>query len=228
MADKKTQKEHYLKIPSHILNLRDISLPEKVLLAHIYSFGIKDCYQSNATLAKIFMTSATTISRWIAKIHKFIYTKNPKGYYRTLWAKSHPEVQTTVELWYRGQKIPKPGKKPPVHFSKNAKDPMQKCATDFSKSAIRLTQKCVTTNNNTITETIKDTTGSPLCGDPATPSPLPAGGQAPALLTDRKKQMPAQIEQFKRKLGIASRRTQTLTKKQFEQRRQTQLRSLRG
>lgn len=42
MAGKeKEQKERYLKIPYHILNIEGLSLSDKVLLAHIYSFAKK-------------------------------------------------------------------------------------------------------------------------------------------------------------------------------------------
>ncbi|RKY24114.1 MAG: hypothetical protein DRP62_04505, partial [Planctomycetota bacterium] len=73
---KKTPRERYLAIPYHILNLSDIGLCQKVLLAHIYSFGQKGCWQSNKTLAEIFMVSAKTTSRWISTIHKHIYIRN--------------------------------------------------------------------------------------------------------------------------------------------------------
>ena len=36
--------ERYLKIPYHILNIETLDLREKVLLAHIYSFGQKGCW----------------------------------------------------------------------------------------------------------------------------------------------------------------------------------------
>jgi len=44
-AGKKKPKELYLKIPYHILNITDVNLCEKVILAHIYSFGEKGCWQ---------------------------------------------------------------------------------------------------------------------------------------------------------------------------------------
>jgi len=47
-----------------------------------------------------------------------------------------------------------------------------------TKPVFPLRQNCLTTINNTIKETTADTT--------ATPAPLPAGGQAPALLTTKK------------------------------------------
>ncbi len=99
--------EQYLKIPYHILNIETLDLRDKVLLAHIYSFGQKGCWQSNATLAKIFMTSPRTIKRWLAKIILacLVRIESPKGYYRTIWAKSHPDVREAVALYYRGKKI---------------------------------------------------------------------------------------------------------------------------
>ena len=192
------KKEPYLKIPAHILNLSQISLCEKALLAHIYSFGAKGCWQSNETLAEIFMVSADTISRWIAKIKPFIYLKNGKGYYRTLWAKTHPDV---------------------VEFGKNAEGPWQNCGFDLGKSAIRLRQKCRTTNNNTITENKERTIASP--------SPLPAYGQASATLAARRQQDAANLEKFKKYFGKVDKPVM-LTQQQFEQRRAQQLAALRG
>jgi hypothetical protein len=42
---KREPKELYLNVPYQILNIPDLSLCEKVLLAHIYSFGEKGCWQ---------------------------------------------------------------------------------------------------------------------------------------------------------------------------------------
>ena len=93
--------EPYLKVPHHILNRTDIGLAEKILLAHIYSFGAKGCWQSNATLARHFQTSDRTISRWLAVLLRanLLLVKNPKGYYRTLWVLSHPDVKRVAD-WY--------------------------------------------------------------------------------------------------------------------------------
>jgi len=43
VGNSKKPKERYLKIPYHILNIKRLGLSEKVLLAHIYSFGEKGC-----------------------------------------------------------------------------------------------------------------------------------------------------------------------------------------
>ena len=170
----KKPKELYLKVPYHILNIDEISLSEKVLLSHIYSFGEKGCWQSNETIARIFNTSPCTVSRWIKKIKKHLYIKCPKGYHRTLWAKSHPRVREAVKLRYRGSDIPK---KEIPDISKNAKELQEKCKCDLSKSEISLTQKCVTINNTTNKEIIINTIEPP--------APLPAGGQSPAALKQR-------------------------------------------
>ena len=201
---KTRSKERYLKIPNHILNLCGISLAEKVLLAHFYSFGPKGCWQSNATLREMFMTSPSSISRSIAALKKagLIAIRAPKGWHRTIWAMSHPEVPTT----------------PPLHLRKPAQDVRQIGTSELVKSAFRVTQKCATTNNNTITENYEDTT--------ATPAPLPAGGQAPALLADRRQQTLERIAAFAKALGRT--RYEAMTPKQFEQRRREMLRALRS
>jgi len=202
--------ERYLKIPYHILNIERLGLSEKILLAHIYSFGQKGCWQSNATLAKIFMASPGTISRWISKIRKYVYVKSPKGYYRTLWAKSHPKVRDAVKLYYRGSEISKTASD---NLCNNEQDHTQKCISDCGKSAIRLTQKCATTNNTTKKETNEETT--------APPSPLPAGGQASAVLEERKNGSIASIEQLENTFGSgALKQKSKLTNGEFEESRQ--------
>ena len=220
MPEKKKQPtENYLKLPNHILNIRDIGLCEKVLLSHIYSFGKRGCYQSNKTLAEIYMTSPSTIRRWLKHIRKYLYVKCPKGYYRTFWAKSHPDVQAANKLWWRGKEVSKQDNGYTANIVKSEQQPAQKCATDMVKNNFRHAQKRATINNNTITETKKDTT--------ATPTPLPAGGQASALLNDRKNGYIASIEQLKNSFGCdRRRRTPELTAAEREQRRQKLQRDL--
>ena len=73
------------------------------------------------------------------------------------------------------------------------------------------------TNNTTNKETTKKN---------ATPAPLPAGGQAPALLTNRKERMQAEIKRGIPSFGIPH-KTQKLTPEQFESKRQNQIGALR-
>lgn len=173
MGDKKTHKEPYLKIPAHILNLSQIGLCEKVLLAHIYSFSAKGCWQSNETLGQIFLVCPRTIERWLSAIRKFIIVRNSKGYYRTIWAKSHPDIK----------------------YDRNVGVVRQNCRCDSDKIVVRPRQNCRTTNNNTITENKERTIASP--------SPLPSCGQASATLAYRMRSNSEQIEKFKRNFGRA-------------------------
>lgn len=242
MSKSKKQIEPYIKLPSHILNLTDITNKEKLLLAHIYSFGKKGCFQSNKTLAAIFMVSPATISRWLTKIKKYLYVKNPKGYYRTLWVKSHPAVAQTVKQGYKSPRNFSP------NLIKNDKHLDQKCVTDLIKTAIRLNQNCVTTINNTITETIKGTTAV-HSKQPATPPPLPVNGQASALLgpggsrilVGRDQQSKETIEKFKKGFGrvpasrgprapasrgLTHHPIKPLSKQEFEKRKAAQIKAL--
>jgi hypothetical protein len=141
-------------------------------------------------------------------------TKCPKGYYRTIWVSSHPDVVAAVKEYRNtGQnRSTPPGQKCPASQDNNG-------IVTESKPVVSLGQNCPTTNNNTIKETIKDTT--------ATPAPLPAGGQAPALLADRKAQMQAEIEQFKRKLGIGKEKRKPPSPEEFEQMRRKALEQFR-
>lgn len=61
------------------------------------------------------------------------------------------------------------------------------------------------------------------------PSPLPADGQASALLEDRKAEQQAKVEQFKYKLGKVERQeTEKPSEDDFEQNRQRQIKALLG
>ena len=213
---KKKPTELYLKVPYHILNIPGLGLCEKVLLAHIYSFGGKGCWQSNATLAGIFMTSSRTIKRWFAKIVRadLVQVKSRKGYYRTIWARSHPDVRAAAELYYRGKKLaPKQDQNCPASRDKTG-------PASGPDRVLRLGQKCPTTNNTTKKETIPETT--------APPSPLPAGGQAPAVLAERKSQAVHGIEEFKKRFGLGKGRRQPLSEQEFDRRRQKQKLALKA
>jgi hypothetical protein len=222
MAKKSGKKVEGLWIPNEILVL-PINDGCKILLAHIYSFGKKGCWQSNETMGKIFMVDERTISRRITTIKEYLYVKSPKGYYRTLWVKFHPEVKEAVALWYQGQNIPKTK-------LNNWNEPVrQKCPTEVDKSVevsttdecFRLRQNCLTTNTYTNKETNRKT---------ATPAPLPAGGQASALLEYRKEKNKSQMNEFFRKFGKGppSKRRKELTPQELERRKQDQLRALRA
>jgi len=116
----------------------------------------------------MFIVTPCTISRWLKKIRNFVYIKCPNSHYRTIWSKSHPEVQAAIHLLYRGRKVLKPDKNSRLDYSKIAQQPAQKCVSDCSKSVFRLKQKCYTTINTTKKETNINTT--------ATPSPPPCKG----------------------------------------------------
>ncbi len=218
-AGKKMPKELYLKVPYHILNIPDTSLCEKVLLAHIYSFGEKGCWQSNATLAKIFMVCPRTISLWIAKLAQsnLIQTKSPKGYYRTIWAKSHPKVSEASELWYRKQRVPNSVKETTVHRAKSCAQDSNNLRGQCAKSGVRVGRILRTTKNKTMKETISQTT--------APPSPLLPKG-ASAVLTERKRMASRIIEEFKKQFSTGKRRREPLSEKEINNRRQTQLKAL--
>lgn len=146
----KKQKEQHLKIRNHIPDIPDLAADQKMPLARIYSFGLKGCWQSNQTLGETFMVSPCTIPRWLRAIRKYTIVRNPKGYYRTVWGKSHPDVE----------------------HDKTSMDGRQKRYSNDDKNRIRPGADCHPTVNNTIRENNKRTMTSPL--------PLPAGGHAPA------------------------------------------------
>ena len=95
------------------------------------------------------------------------------------------------------------------------------CPCDIDKNGVVTTPECLSTNKGTKIITKGN--------DNAMPSPLPAGGQAPALLKDPQTQVFEPAEQFKRGFGYGGRRAEPrMTPKQLEQNRQKQLAALRG
>jgi hypothetical protein len=171
-----------------------------MLLAHVYSFGHKGCWEKNETLARMFNVTPRSISLWIGtlKKHRLLLWLHPKGYYRTLWAKSHPDVQAAERLPYRGREIARSS----IISGQPASTPLRNglpsdcetdCAVTAQRSVVPLRNLLPQTNNTTKRDTSSRTE--------ATPSPLPAGGQAPALLADRGKQAESMIGRFKQGFG---------------------------
>jgi hypothetical protein len=58
----------------------------------------KKGWQSNKTLAGIFMTTDRSIKRNVSKSKKYLHIKHPKGYYKTIWVKFHPDVQKLARV----------------------------------------------------------------------------------------------------------------------------------
>jgi hypothetical protein len=163
------------------------------------------------------MVKERTITRWVEKLDNHIHIKSPKGYYRTMWAKCHPDVKSAVRLHYRGKQIPKTGsgavgQKCPSGVDK----PVQVSRTD---EGFRLGQGCPTTNKETNKETIRKTKAVGL--------PLPAGGQSSQLLEDRNAQVLSDVEHLKKRFGRSGRAAK-LSPDEFEKKRQRQIRALRA
>jgi len=87
-----------------------------------------------------------------------------------------------------------------------------------TNQCIQIGQNCPHTNNTTRKDIRLETT--------APPSPLPAGGQAPAVLAERKSQAAQSVEDFKKRFGIGKRRRQPLSELEIQNRKQAQLKAL--
>ncbi len=199
-----------LWVPNEILNLFALDEGCKLLLAHFYSFAAKGCYQSNKTLATIFMTTPRTIARRVANLKGHIYVKNPKGYYRTIWVRFHPEVS----------------KIRPERINNQQQGVRQDCHSHYDKTGkstttkpvFRLRQNCRTTNTYTNTKTNTET---------AADLPMPAGGQASRLLEQRRAAALSKVEQFKKRFGVGQ-KSERMSPQEFEQRKQMIIKQLRN
>jgi len=211
---KKLRKDFYLKVPYYILNLRELTPREQLLLAHFHSFGVKGCWQSNKTLSDMFNVSSVTIRRCIRKLKvtKLIGVKAPKGYYRTIWSVRHPDVR---ESFFRSGGSDT-ARKPDSVVGRNDRDGGRNSSSERVKSAHRDGHNCASTNNITIRENKKETT--------ATPPPLPAGGQASALLEQRSAASRRRI--FKLKRGFGKGRSEPMSSEEFDRKRQREMAAL--
>lgn len=223
MADKsKKPTERYLKIPYHILNIEGISPAEKVLLAHIYSYGTNGCWESNETLGKIFKVDERSISRWVKNLkkHGFVFWVHPKGRYRTLWAKTHPDVKAAQKLFYMSEEISKEDvincHAAQILLGQNCRGSIDKnVVATATNQCIQVRQNCLYINNTTNKDTMEKTIERP--------SPLPAGGQAPAALKCRTLAHQETIDNLKRTFGFVKKEKFTpLPEGEFQDRVQRQ------
>jgi hypothetical protein len=114
-------------------------------------------------------------------------------------------------LYYRGNEIENQhGQKCPARGGKSG-------TVSGPSRVLPLGQNCPTTNNTTIKETITKTI--------APPSPLPAGGQAPAALVERREARRAVVENTCRNFGRAK-PYQPLNEDEFQNQRQKKIKAL--
>ena len=239
-------KQKYLHVPQHIMEIRELSTAEKLLLAHIYSFGKKGCWQSNQTLGKLFDVAPRTIKRRLARIRKFVYVRSPRSRLRTFLAKSHPDVrkmainEKPVRQVQQGQNCP-PSTGP--HLS-GIRD--KTGITTGPELALQQGQNCPTTNTYTRTETSKSTPAS------TPPAPWQGAASAPGPNDEDRKRFEeihagiiasrrpaASPEEFEKHKALALRRLrypvnqrkdseQPISQEEFEKRRATMKRQLRA
>jgi len=173
-ASKSKPVEQYLKVPYRILGLAEganLNYGPLLLLAHVYSFGGKGCWQSNKQLSLFFQRTTRTVTGWIAELSSkgLIYIKNPKGYYRTIWAKDHPDVSKATKAWADSQNSGSGTKKLSNVLEETFQRVRRKAASDLEVSCAGLRRNLPTINRDKKDK--KETTP---------PAPMPAGGQASA------------------------------------------------
>jgi len=104
-----TQPDRFLKVPYIILVRPDITANEKLLLAHIWSYGTKGCWESNETIGRMFGVTPRQVTTWIGHLKKAdsLLWLHGRSYHRILWAREHPDVFRALALPCRGRMIPK-------------------------------------------------------------------------------------------------------------------------
>ncbi len=228
MRDKrKTEpKEQYLKLYYYILSIEGISLAEKNLLAHFHSYGIKGCWESNKKLGEILFVGERSISRFVTNLKKrgLVFWVHPKGRYRTIWSKLHPEVKASTFLYYMGEQISKEaiinGHAAEILLGQNCQESIEKSVVPTeTKQCVQVRQNCLHTNNTTKKDTNRRTIERP--------TPLPAGGQSPAALVERTQARMDATEYFKQKFGIgAKKKFSPMSEAEFQTEKQKQKQAL--
>ena len=203
----KKSRKKYLHIPQHIMEITELNEGEKLLLAHIYSFGAKGCWQSNKTLGKIFNVVPRTIKRRLAQIRKFVYIRSPHSRLRTFLAKSHPDVRkmairTNAPRHLQGGQICPRSTGP--HLSNTR---VESCPTTGPEKVQQQGQNCPPTNTSTNTETNNST--------PAMTPPAPWQGAASTPKPDEETRK--RFEQIKAR--IKERRWKPIPQEEFERRK---------
>lgn len=215
----KNNDDRYLKLPNRILNMRELSLPTRLLLAYIDSFGRAGCWTNNGTLAAMFDVSTRTVTERIGQLKRamriwWVFARSP---YRTVWSNTHPEVKAADTLLYRGREILKAdiiarqiGSRPlGSELPSNIEGDCQVTSQDRREPH----GSTLPTDKNLIRISIK--------------KPALAGWGQPALLEDRETEHRLNIQQFKNRFGSRrGRRTPGLTPAEMEQRKQSQLKAL--
>jgi len=102
----------YIIIPAEIE-----ALPKKVLSStgkrwygHVYSFGIKGCWESQTKHARKYEVTDRTVIRWSRVLEGLaeILRLNLRGNWGCVWALRHPEVQKLKFLEHEGIKVRNP------------------------------------------------------------------------------------------------------------------------
>jgi hypothetical protein len=208
-------REKYLHVPQHIMEISELGTAEKLLLAHIYSFGAKGCWQSNQTIGKLFDVNPRTIKRRLTRIKKFLYARSPHSRLRTFLAKSHPDVkrmainERPVRHVQEGQNCP-PSRGTELCGIRDKSGP-----TTGTERAPQQGQNCPPTITYTSTETNKSTPA------PTPPAPWQGVASAPGPDEETRKH----FEQIKAE--IEARRWKPLPQEEFERRRASLKKQLR-
>ena len=79
--------DKFLAVPYCVLIRTDITANEKLLLSHIWSYGVKGCWEANQTMGQLFNVTPRQITTWIAHLKKSgtLLWLHGQNYHRILW-----------------------------------------------------------------------------------------------------------------------------------------------
>jgi len=212
-----------LFVPDRILQIAELPVKQKMLLARIDSFGTKGCWESNAALAGKLGVSARTISAWVARLMPYLYCAGRNSYWRTLYSKENPKVKAATHLHYRNRLIPKSalesgpdGSTLPRRYLRG--DLAKNCAVTSQEPAHSPRKRLPPTIRNTGKETIEDTTAVGVA--------LAPHGPATRLQEARRSGAAESVEKFKALFGRRRQKWKPLSAEEVQKRKQEILASL--
>lgn len=208
-------REGYLKIPFHLLQRRDVSMPGKIVYAYVYGFGLSGCWDSNDNIARTLGLTRPTVSRAVMELWhlQVVYLFGRRARSRKLFAVTHPHVEAVMTVRWVGRDVPK-------------EQGRYKSGERTQKASQVNHFEPVTVNDAQLNQ--NDSVSESNCASiikykkviTAPPAPLPADGQASAELDHKEQKARGRLERFRDRLCNRGNHSARLSPIDFERRRE--------
>lgn len=192
-----------------------LSSAEKIVLIALFRFGLKPTTQSNQTLARKTGFSV----RWVEKIiERLVVKKVIDRKIRTVKDNGEAKSRRLITPLFGPKKYS-------VDFLPTVQSFGQQ--PNSKTGSNRMVRREATERSDDLLEFREEKIKEKRIED-ATPSPVSTKGQTPTLLADGEKDAKSGVEQFKHSFGTANRIKSGLSPREFEHRRQQNIKALQA